>query len=256
MRFVRNEIQQPMHLVPPEQRNTAMYYLLVLGISILSIGVAGFFSAFFYAELIKAQWGMAYRQVQTYSLMVSAAGIALYVVAALFFEIPLRKTSFYKIRSILKNEPYDPPRKGDFTKAVYARLRDLDDKWALLSEVQPPDTDYVIPQVVIGPGGVYALHPIAENPTNKHFVDPGAELNRAGKNLQKALNHQVISMVILSTPKLATLYKDRFDPKVRVMNMREVFEHFNGRKNKLDEETRSELEAEIFGMIKDTAPER
>jgi len=255
MRFVRNEIQQPRHLVSPEQRKSPMYFLLVLGVSVVSIGVAGFFSAFFYAELIKARWGMHYREVQNYSILVVAVGIALYIVAAHYFKVPLRKTTFYKIRSILKNEPYDPPRKGDFTKSVYARLMDLDDKWALLSEVRPPDTEYVIPQVVVGTGGIYALHPIAENPTNKRFVDPGPELNKAGTNLQKVLNQQVISMVIFSTSKLASLYKSRFDPKVRVINMREIYDHFAGRKNKFDEETRLELEAKVFEMIKGTPPE-
>lgn len=252
MRFIRNEIQQPKYLVAPEKRSSPMYYLLVFGVSVAAVGVAGFFSAFFYADLINSRWGFYYRDVQTYSIFIVTAGVILYIIAALYFKIALRKTTFYKIRSILKNEPYDPPRKGDFTKTIYAKLHELNDQWGFYSEINPPESDSVIPQVLIGPGGVYTFHPVSENPSNKEFKDPGTTLSKASKALQKAINEQVIPIIIFSTPKMVSLYKSNHDAKTRVMSIREILDYFQNRNNKLDESTRTEIEEKVFQMIKGT----
>jgi hypothetical protein len=128
------------------------------------VGVAAFFSAFLYRDLIQNRWGVTFRSVQTKSIYIAAVGVIFYVLGALLLKVPIRKTTYYKVTTIMKNEPFDPARKGDYTKAIYARLHNLGDEWAYFSEVKPPDCDFVIPQVIVGPGGVFATQPISYNP--------------------------------------------------------------------------------------------
>ena len=254
MRFIRNEVQKPKQIVPPEKRKTLPFIILLIGVGILIVGVAGFFSAFFFNELIEARWLVRYRDVQTYSLVVGGSGMILYIIAALILKVPLRKTTYYKVKTIVKGEPFDPPRKGDFTKAIYARLHDLSDEWAYFCQVKPRDTDFVIPQVLVGPGGVFTTQPIAENPERKAFKDPGPELERASKKLGNAIGQPVLPVTIFSNPKLVTTYKTYCKPKTRVMNIRDIYDFFNNHKRKYSETVQKEIEQKVYDLIAGTEP--
>ncbi len=252
MRFIRNEIQTPKPLVPPEKRKTLPFYILAAGVCVLIVGVAGFFSAFFYHEMIQDQWHVHYREVQTWSIYVAAAGCFLYIIGALILKIPLAKTTFYKISTIMKNEPFDPPRKNDFTKAVFARLFQLSDDWAYFSQVKPPDCDFVIPQVIVGPGGVFTTQPIAEAADRKNFNDPGPEFEKASRKLGNAIGQSVLPIVIFSNPKLVTMYHTYCKPKTRVMTVRDIFDFFSKHKNKLSESAQKEVEKKVYDLIAGT----
>lgn len=254
MRFIRNDVQTPKYLVAPEKRKSLPFILLLIGVSILVVGVAAFFSAFFFRDLIKERWDLHYREVQTPGIYVGAVGVFFYIIAALVLKIPLRKTTYYKVNTIVKNEPFDPPRKGDFTKPIYARLRDLCDEWAFYSEVKPPDGDFVIPQVIVGPAGVFSLQPIADNPERKAFEDPGPEFERASKKLGNAIGQSVLPMVIFSTSKLAMLYKTHRNPKTRVINMREIYDFFAKHKHKISEKVQRDVEQKVYDLIAGTMP--
>jgi len=252
MRFIRNEVQTPKHLVAPEKRRSLPFLVLLVGVSIMVMGVAAFFSAFFFRDLIQERWELHYRVVQTNAIYVTAAGIALYVIGAVILKIPLRKTTYYKVTTVVKNEPYDPPRKGDFSKAIYARLRDLGDEWAFFTEVRPAQSNTKIPQLIVGPGGVFATQPIAENPERKAFVDPGPDFEKASQKLGNAIGQPVLPMVVFSNPKLVLLYKTYRNPKVRVMNIREIFDFFNKQKKKYSEKVQAEIERKVLELIDGT----
>ena len=254
MRLIRNEIQTPKRLVSPEKRKTLPFFILLIGVIVLVIGTAAFFAAFFFRDQIVARWNVPYRDVQTNAIYVAGAGIILYIIGALILKIPLRKTTYYKINTIVKNEPFDPPRKGDFTKAMYARLRDLDDDWAFFSEVKPPDMEFVIPQVIVGPPGVFTTQPIAENPERKAFKDPGPEFERASKKLGNAIGQSVLPIVVFSNPKLVLLYKTNCNPKTRVMNIREIEEFFRKRRKKISPKVQKETEEKVYDLIAGTEP--
>ena len=254
MRFVKNEIQTPKYLVHQEKRNSPVFFLLVAGVVVLVIGVAAFFSTFYFQDSIETQWAISYRRVQTYALAVGGIGIIMYILAALSLKIPLRKTTYYRVNTIIKNEPFDPPRKNDYTKPIYARLRDLSDDWALLAEVNPPDSDFIIPQVLVGPGGVFATYPVNENPERKIFKDPGTELERTSRKLGSVLGQQVTPIIVFATPKLIELYKKYHKAQTRLMHIREIEDYFQKRKNKLTENQRQEIEEKVFTMIKGTPP--
>jgi len=254
MRFIRNEIQTSKPLVPPEKRKTLPFYILAAGVCVLIVGVAGFFSAFFFRDLIQARWDIHYREVQTNSIYVAAAGAFLYIIGALILKVPIAKTTYYKISTIMKNEPFDPPRKHDFTKSIYARLHDLGEEWAFFSEVKPPNCDFVIPQVIVGPGGVFACQPIAENPERKAFKDPGPEFEKASQKLGSAIGQSVLPVTIFSNPKLVVIYQTYCKPKNRVLNIREVYDFFCKHKRKYSEKAQAEIESKVYALIAGTPP--
>lgn len=254
MRFVRNEIQKPQYVVSREKRKSIAFYVLFLGILVLFIGFVAFFAISNFREPVQERWGIPYRRMQTYSLVVGGIGIILYIIGASILKIPLRKTTYYKIQTIIRNEVFDPPKKGDFTKPILARLRNLDDDWALFMEVNPPESSFIIPQVITGPGGVFATHPLNMNPQRKQFSDPGPEFERASRKLGAALNTQVIPIIVFSTPKLVQIYKEEFKVKTRVMHIRQLADYFEQRKGKLTEDQRNEIESKVFGYIKGTTP--
>ncbi len=115
MRFVRNEIQTPQYVIPPEKRRSIAFYALFLGILVFFIGFVAFFAISNFREPVQERWGMPYRRMQTYSLVAGGIGIILYIIGARALKIPLRKTTYYKIQTIVRNEVFDPPEKGDFT---------------------------------------------------------------------------------------------------------------------------------------------
>ncbi len=254
MRFIRNEIQTPRRLVQVEKRRSLPFFILTVGVCVLIIGVAGFFSAFFFHEMIQEQWNIHYRVVQTNSIYVAAAGCFLYIFGAIILKVPLGKTTYYKISTIMKNEPFDPPRKNDFTKAIFARLNQLSDEWAFFSQVKPPDCDFVIPQVLVGPGGAFSVQPIAEAADRKNFKDPGPEFEKASKKLGNAIGLSVLPITLFSSPKLVTIYHTYCKPKTRVMYIREISDFFEKRSKKMSENAQKEAEQKIFNLISGTPP--
>lgn len=254
MRFIKNDVQTPKRLVPPEKRKTMAFYLLVAGVVILIAGTTIFFASFIFREMIKARWGLPYRTAQTYSLAIGGIGIIFYIIAGIILKVTLARTTYYKVTTIMKNEPFDPPRKGDFTKPIFARLRDLGDEWAFLTEVVPPESTYKIPQVLVGPGGVFATCPVNEYPDRRAFKDPGPEMERASRKLGNAVGQQVIPILIFSTSKLVSLYKTHREVKTRVMHIREISDYFGKRKNKLTPSQQQDIEAKVIDMIQGTQP--
>ena len=254
MRFIRNEIQTPRRLVPPDKRRSLPFLLLFLGVVLLVAGAIAIFVVFYYQDLLEARWGIPYRRLQTYSMGVGGTGIILYIIGALFLNVPLRKTTYYKVRTIMRGEPFDPPRKKDFTKPIFARLHVLDDEWAFFAEVRPEGADIKIPQVIVGPGGVFTTYPVNENPERRRFVDPGKQLDQASKKLGSAIGHTVLPIIVFATPKLIMMYKGRFNPKTRVMHMREIDDFFAGKKKVLSPQQRTEIEAKVYSLIDGTDP--
>jgi hypothetical protein len=254
MRFVKNDVQTPVHLVSQDKRKKFVFYLLLIGIIVLVGGALVFFSAFFIRDMIFDRWGVNYWEVQTKAIYVAAVGMFTYIGCALVLRIPLRKTTYYKLNTIVKNEPFDPPRKGDFTKVIFARLYELNDEWALFAEVKPQGFDFKIPQVVVGPGGVFTIHPISDNPERRAFKDPGKLFDQASKKLGSAIDHAVLPIVVFSSPKLVTLYREKHAPKTKVMNILEVYKFFADKKKVLTAQQCAEAEAKIYELIEGTPP--
>lgn len=254
MRFIKSDAQIPKPLVPQEKRKTPAFLLLQAGVITLIAGTSMFFASFIFRDMIEARWDLPYRTAETYSMVIGGIGIILYIIAGLLLKVPLGKTTYYKVTTIMKNQPFDPPRKGDYSKPIFARLRDLSDDWAFFTEVVPPESDYKIPQVVVGPGGVFATCPVNEFPDRRAFKDNGPELERASRKLGNVLGQQVIPILVFSTPKLVSIYKEKHDVKTRVLGIREIEEYINKRRKKLDATMLKVIEAKVLEMIKGTEP--
>ena len=254
MRFVRNEIQTPKYIVRTELRKTIPFYGLLSSIILFSIGAAGFFCAFVFRGILNSQLNLNYHDVQTYALLVGGSGIIIYIIAGLILGISLKNTSYYKLQTIIKNEPYDPPRKGDFTKSIRARLAYLNDDWALFSEVKPMGVEFPIPQVIVGPGGVYAINPSNKNASRRNYPDAGPFLKKASQLLEKRIGHAVIPIILFPTPKLTSIYKEKRGQKTRVMHIIEFANYFKKRKRKIPTKERSAIEATVYDIIEGTPP--
>ncbi len=254
MRFIRNEVQTPKLLVPPHRRKTVFFAMIFLGVILLVTGAIALFAVFYYQELMEARLGIPYRRLQTYTMGVGGAGVILYIIGALFLKLPLRKTTYYKVRTVIRNEPFDPPRKKDFTKPIFARLRELSDEWALFTEVRPQSAGIKIPQTIIGPGGIFTTYAINENPERKRFKDPGSQFYQASKELGNAIGHSVLPIIVFATPKLVSIYRSKCKPKTRVMHIREIQDFLDGKKKVLTPQQREEAEAKIFALIDGTPP--
>jgi hypothetical protein len=255
MRFVRNEIQTPKKLVTPEDRKLPAFKALMTGLGILALGAAMFFLAFVMRNYIKENWTISFRTIQTYGLIVSFVGVVIYLLAAKALKVPYRNTTFYKLTTIVNDELYEPQRKGDYTKSITARLAELDDKWSIMTQVGIPGTDdAIIPQVAIGPGGVFAFWPLSEHPDRKAFKNPGPAFEKASNLLGDALGVTVTPIMIFSTSKILQMYKKKCDPVTRVLTLMDLEEFFEKRKKKLSDVKIAELEAKVFEMIKGTPP--
>ncbi len=199
MRLVRNEIQTPKKLVTPEGRKKPAFMALMAGLGVLAVGAGMFFLAYIMKDYIKENWTIPFRTLQTYGLLVAFIGVAIYMLGAKALDIPIRNTTYYKLKTIVKDELYDPQRKGDYTKTIAARLAELNDKWSITTQVNTPGTaNSIIPQVIIGPGGVFTSWPLSEHPDRKAFKNPGPAFEKASKMLGEVLGASVTPIMIFS----------------------------------------------------------
>jgi len=254
MRFIRDEVQTPKLLVSPEKRKSIFFAMVFLGVVFLVIGAIALFAVFYYQDLLEARWGIPYRRMQTYTMGFGGLGVILYILGSAFLKIPLRKTTYYKVRTIMRNEVFDPPRKKDFTKPILARLQELNDDWAMFTEVRPDQESIKIPQTITGPGGVFTTYPINESPDRKRFKDPSKELDQTSKKLGHIIGHSVLPIIVFPHPNLVSMYRNRFSPKTRVMHIREIYDFFAAKKIVLTEQQRKEVEAKIYDLIDGTPP--
>lgn len=255
MRLVRNEIQTPKKLVSPEDRRKPAFMVILAGLAVLMAGTGAFFLAYIMRDYIKENWTISFRTLQTYGLLVVFIGIAIYMLGASALKIPIRNTTYYKLKTIVKDELYDPQRKGDYTKSIAARLADLSDTWSITTQINPPEiANFIIPQVIVGPGGVFTSWPLSEHPDRKAFKNPGPAFDKASKILGDALSVPVTPVMVFSTSKILQMYKKKCEPVTRVLTILDLEDFFEKRKKKLSEEQIAALETKVYAMIKGTPP--
>ena len=164
-------------------------------------------------------------------MAVTFVGVAIYMLGAKALNIPIRNTTYYKLTTIAKDELYDPQRKGDYTKPIAARLRDLNDKASMTTQVSIPGTaNSIIPQVIIGPGGVFSSWPLSDHPYRKAFKDPGPAFDKASQILGEALGVPVTPIMIFSTSKILQMYRKKCEPVTRVLTIMDIEDYFEKRK--------------------------
>jgi hypothetical protein len=255
MQLVRNEIQTPKKVIPAEDRKKPAFRVMMAGLGVVVAGMAAFFLAYILRNYVKENLTPSYRTFQSYGLMVVFIGVLIYLLGARALKLKTKGTTFYKLMTIVKDEDFDPPRQWDYTKPILARLSDLNDKWSMTTEVNPPEVGtFNIPQVIIGPGGVFTLFPLGDHPTKKNFRDPGPLFDKASKALGASLGTEVVPIMVFYTPKVLKTYRKKVEPVTRTITLLDLGDFFEERKQKLTEAQVSTLEAKVYAMIKGTAP--
>jgi len=225
------------------------------GLSVVVTGMAVFFLAYIMRNYIKENLIIPYRTLQSYGFLVVFIGVAIYMLGAKALKVPIRNTTFYKLETIVKNEIFDPQRKDDYTKPIAARLSDLSDTWSMTTQVNVPGTaNYLIPQVILGPGGAFTLWPVIEHPTRKNFKDPGLLFEKASKMLGDLLGVPVTPIMVFYTPKAMQVYKKKYEPVTRVQSLLNLGNFFEDRKKKLTDAQIADFETKVYAMIKGTRP--
>jgi hypothetical protein len=255
MRLVRNEIQTPRKVIPAEDRKKPAFRVIMAGLAVVVAGMATFFLAYILRNYISAHSTTSFRTFQSYGFMVVFIGVLIYMLGARALSLKTKGTTFYKLMTIVKDEDFDPPRQWDYTKPIFARLSDLDDQWSMTTQVNAPNAgNFIIPQVIIGPPGVFTLFPLGENPTKKNFRDPGPLFDKASRALGDALSVSVIPLMVFYTPKALKTYRKKGEPATRTETLLDLGGFFEGRKQKLTGAQISKLESRVFMMIRGTAP--
>ncbi len=193
MIYLRSEKQSPKRIVPQEKRNTLQFKIMLAGIAVCAAGTGGFFLAYFARHVIGN-----FRDVQTYSMAAAFIGVFLYSTAARQLNVEIKKTTFYKILTIVTDIPFDPPEKGDRTKSLIKYADETGDDWRIFRNVKPEGSDFALPNVVIGPKGIFAVYPTADNPSSKKFRDPAGKLKELSDKLAKSLDAEVKPLIVFA----------------------------------------------------------
>ena len=244
MRFVRNPEQTPEKILSPQQRKSAAYTILVIGLAIVALGTAGFFLSFILREQITQQ-GLNYRDAQTYSIAVAFAGVFTYAIAASNLKVGLRKTTFYKITTILKDEPFDPPLQGDHTKRILSELRYLSEEWAIFRDISPAGSKEAIPFVLCGPKGVYTITVAAGRPGKKNFTDPAPMLNHLTKSLSKDLDAEINPLILFMGNPVNYDTKS----KAHALNINRVYRWVKEQPEQLNPAALEQMESKLLTLI-------
>jgi len=254
VRLIQNEIQAPKKLVSPEDRRTPAFKLLTSGVIVMIAGASVFFGAFIFRNSIDKFTEYSFRTVQTYGLAVAFLGILLYIFGASKLKISVRNTTYYKVKTIVKDELYDPKRNGDFTRTIQMRLSDLSDEWSLMTQIKPEGSATLIPQVINGPHGVFALWPLGEHPERKAFKDPAPEFKRAAGLLEENLKVDVTPLMVFSTPKVMGIYKKRFNLIMDTVTLIDLEDFLQKKRKVFGKDQIAGVEEKLFNLIKGTPP--
>src|SRR5512138_476327 len=95
-------------LLSEEQTSSVMYRLMQFGLVIAVLGTLGFLLSFLTRSSLMAR-GIAWRDIQVYSIFVAFLGGALFALAAASFKIDLSAMTLDRLLAIVRNQVYVPP---------------------------------------------------------------------------------------------------------------------------------------------------
>jgi len=195
MKYTRKN--KPLPLLPAHKRKYFAFYALIISLGITVLGTAVFFIAFSLKRVL-TESGISFRYVQTIGMLVAFTGIAIYIYCAHLLGIPLQKTTFYKIKTIVKNEVFDPPIKGDYTKLLLRVTKDLtDQEWKIFRNITPSSHDTtIIPHVILHRTCAFTVYTCQTSPTSHHFKDPAHWLTAATHTLSRHLGIPVLPLIV------------------------------------------------------------
>ena len=192
MRYFETKEKRPKKLISDKDYHGFRFFLIRVCVVVFILGFAGMFFAWIYRK----QWEK-FRTIQAYSILIAGIAWFSFMGLAKSLGISIRGITYSKFRAILRNEE-EQPMDLDLAmrKQVYNSLFKMCDDWTLFPSVYSAAETKKLAGVVTGPGGVYAINFVVENPKDRKFVDPGRPLMEGRAALESKLGVDVGAMLI------------------------------------------------------------
>jgi hypothetical protein len=183
-------------LLSAEQTSAWQHQVLRLAVVLAGIGTVGFLLPFLFRTILTTL-GIQWTNIQSYSLVVVFVGGVLFVLSASYFGIDIRWLTLDRLLAIIRNEVYAPPEEGEhLRRQLKAALSSLDDRWSLYPRVNLERSGHLVPFVLLGPGGVFAIDLNIADPRKGNYVDPGPGLASGCTVLQGMLSEKVVPVLL------------------------------------------------------------
>ncbi|GAP09649.1 hypothetical protein BECAL_00799 [Bellilinea caldifistulae] len=198
MRAFERPEQERKKLISRDKEASLPFRLVRFSFVLGVVGVIGFFLAFFYQTVLN-RIGLPYRQAQATAILVVFIAWVIFTLACRHLGISTRGLTYPKLMSILRNEVETPPDEFKASrKQIAAAFGSLSDDWWLFPDIFADDPTQVLPMVLLGPGGVFALRVNYQDPRSKDFRDPAVPLLTGSQMLEKRLGVPVKPILAFS----------------------------------------------------------
>ncbi|MEW6181022.1 MAG: hypothetical protein AB1522_13965 [Chloroflexota bacterium] len=239
MRAFERPEQERQKLISREKEASLPFWLVRFSFALGVVGVIGFFLAFFYQTVLN-RLGLPYRQAQAIAILVVFIAWVIFMLACRHLGISTRGLTYPKLMSILRNEVETPPDEFKASrKQIAAAFGSLSDDWLLFPDVFADDPTQVLPMVLLGPGGVFAIRVNYQDPRSKGFEDPAVSLLAGSAALEKRLGVPV--KPILAFTRHTKHYQNRYE-QVKVFTFPDALAYITSREAVLDAHQRRQVE--------------
>ncbi len=249
--FERPE-QERQKRISHEKEASLPFWLVRFSFVLGVVGVIGFFLAFFYQTVLN-RIGLPYRQAQAMAIVVVFVAWVIFTLACRRLGISTRGLTYPKLMSILRNEVETLPDEFKASrKQIAAAFGSLSDDWLLFPDIFADDPSQVLPMVLLGPGGIFAIRVNYQDPRSKDFLDPAVPLLAGSAALEKQLGVPVKPILAFTRH---TKHYHKIHEQVRVFTFPDALVYINSREAVLDAHQRRQIAsrlAELANLPKQT----
>lgn len=238
MRAFERPEQERKKLISREKEASLPFWLVRFSFVLGIIGVVLFFLAFFYQNVLN-RMGVPYRQTQAAAILIVFIAWLIFTIACRTLGISTRGLTYPKLMAILRNEVETPPDEYKASrKQITAAFGSLNDDWMLFPDIYSDDPTQVLPMVLLGPGGVFAMRVNYQDPRSKDFQDPAFALLAGSQALEKRLGVPVRPILAFTRH---TKHYQPVQPEVKVFTFPDALTYITSREATLDAAKRRQL---------------
>lgn len=239
MRAFERPEQERKKLISREKEASLPFWLVRFSFVLGILGVVLFFLAFFYQNALN-RMGMPYREAQAAAIFIVFIAWLIFTAACRTLGISTQGLTYPKLMAILRNEVETPPDEFKASrKQIAAAFGSLNDDWLLFPDIYSDDPTQVLPMVLLGPGGVFAMRVNYQDPRSKDFQDPAIALLAGSQALEKRLGG-ISVRPILAFSRHTKHYQPVY-PEVKVFTFPDALTYLTSREATLDATQRRQL---------------
>ena len=233
MRYFETKEKRPKKLIPDKDYHSFRFQLMRVCVGLFILGFAGMFIAWIYRKY----WAN-FRTIQAYSLLLGGIAWFVFMGLAKSLGISIKGITYNKFRAIMRNEEEAQPDLDLFMrKQTYNSLFKMSDEWTLFPTVYGAAETKKIAGVITGPGGIYPVSYVVNNPKDRKFTDPGKPLLEGCEALESKLNAAAEPILVFRKHKKR--YQKLFPGREEDMHMfalQELNAFIKNRSPKIDEQ--------------------